>query len=162
MPTYYDILGVEENDSFEIIKVAYRKLVLNLHPDKSSNSPADIKITTGLDFNRIQQAWDCLRNEDLRHQYDDEIQRKREKQNLNNVRATIVQLHEMKCEEADCETESGCLVTQNVYSYSCRCGDSFELFEDELPISGGSVILECNSCALSIRICTKESPSNVT
>jgi molecular chaperone DnaJ len=32
--SYYDVLGVSENDSEESIKSAYRKLVLKWHPDR--------------------------------------------------------------------------------------------------------------------------------
>jgi hypothetical protein len=49
---------------------------------------------------------------------------------------------------------------QNCYTYPCRCGDSFEVFQDELPelFSNNndqkipSILLECQSCSLAVQV----------
>jgi diphthamide biosynthesis protein 4 len=158
--THYEILGVKENATLEEIKSAYRKMVLILHPDKKVSrkdknllgTPNTTQITDEENFNLIQLAWECLRDEQLRYNYNDELQRKREKQNLIYNKATLVHLHEMHREEVDCENDLGYIETQYIFSYKCRCGDTFEIFEDEISADGNSVF-ECQSCTLAINIC---------
>lgn len=47
---------------------------------------------------------------------------------------------------------------QCVYTYPCRCGDMFEILQQDLPLSSSSssssssVLLECQSCGLSIQV----------
>ena len=52
---YYKILGVNESDTAENIKTAYRKLARKWHPDVAGNSP-DIL----LKFKEINEAYDAL------------------------------------------------------------------------------------------------------
>lgn len=55
MEKYYKILGVESNESFENIKRAYRKLSLQLHPDKNNN-------IDNTKFLKIKEAYEILYN----------------------------------------------------------------------------------------------------
>lgn len=61
---YYDILGIEDKTmpSSEI-KKRYNKLVAKYHPDKSKDADPQI-------FSLIQQAWNCLGNDEKRNIYD--------------------------------------------------------------------------------------------
>ena len=63
--THYSTLGVSENAGLDEIKQAYRKLANQHHPDKGGNTA---------DFQKIQEAYDILGNEQSRAQYDAERQ----------------------------------------------------------------------------------------
>ena len=53
MNNYYDILGVSIDATTKEIKVAYKKMVLENHPDKGGNTE---------DFQKIKKAFDVLRD----------------------------------------------------------------------------------------------------
>ena len=65
MKTYYEILGIANNASLDIIKSAYRKLVIKYHPDRNpGNKEAEKR------FIEINQAYEILSDTTLRNQYD--------------------------------------------------------------------------------------------
>ena len=57
----YDVLGVNKSDSADVIKKAYRKLAVKMHPDKGGDPEK---------FKDIQHAFDVLGNEQKREIYD--------------------------------------------------------------------------------------------
>ena len=61
---YYDILGVKPSASAEEIKLAYKKLARKYHPDVSKEPDAQAK------FQDVSDAYDNLKNEDKRAEYD--------------------------------------------------------------------------------------------
>ena len=62
---YYDALGVAPSASAREIKKAFKKLVLQLHPDKNQNDPeADAK------FMEMNKIYEVLKDEDSRKRYD--------------------------------------------------------------------------------------------
>ncbi|MGI0012550.1 MAG: J domain-containing protein, partial [Nitrososphaera sp.] len=63
----YSILGVTHNASIDEIKRAYRRLVLQYHPDRNTN-PEAASI-----FRVIQMAFDVLTDKGRRKQYDSSI-----------------------------------------------------------------------------------------
>ena len=65
MSNFYEILGVSETASQEDIKKAYRKLSLQYHPDRNSNSAES---TTK--FQSISAAYEILGDENKRRQHD--------------------------------------------------------------------------------------------
>ena len=62
--SYYEILGVNNEASDTEIRKAYRVLSLKYHPDKNSIEEATIK------FQEINEAYETLRDTDLRKKYD--------------------------------------------------------------------------------------------
>lgn len=64
MKNYYNVLGIDSNASQENIRQAYKELVLKYHPDKCND---------GNKFQQIQEAYECLSNEQNRAQYDTEL-----------------------------------------------------------------------------------------
>lgn len=64
-PTYYELLGVPRDASFQEIDAAYRKKGLELHP---KNNPADTQAEKK--FVAVTEAYDTLRNADRRKTYD--------------------------------------------------------------------------------------------
>ena len=65
MSNYYETLGVTESASQEEIKKAYRKLSLQFHPDRNSNSPESTS-----KFQNINAAYEVVGDDDKRKQYD--------------------------------------------------------------------------------------------
>lgn len=80
-PDPYKALGVDSNANAANIKTAYRKLVLKCHPDKFPDPT--LKALKQEEFQRVQQAYEILGNEDKKKEYDLEVQAKRLKEELN-------------------------------------------------------------------------------
>ncbi|XP_071946114.1 dnaJ homolog subfamily C member 16-like isoform X2 [Antedon mediterranea] len=64
-PDHYDVLGVRRTASLKEIKLAYKKLALELHPDKNDDPDS------GRRFVALNNAYEILSNEGKRRQYDD-------------------------------------------------------------------------------------------
>ena len=56
----YQILSVNNNASFDEIKYSYRKLALDLHPDKNKNNSSDVM------FKKVTEAYHFLKNQNKR------------------------------------------------------------------------------------------------
>ncbi|KAK1756794.1 hypothetical protein QBC47DRAFT_400430 [Echria macrotheca] len=54
---YFAILGVEPGSDIETVKKAYRRLILEQHPDKNKNSRQST-----ISFRKIKEAWETLRH----------------------------------------------------------------------------------------------------
>ena len=67
-PDHYKALGVDKQADAATIKSTYRKLVLKCHPDKVTD-PA-LKEQKQEEFHQIQQAYECLSDEQKRSAYD--------------------------------------------------------------------------------------------
>lgn len=63
---YYDILGVSSTASIEEIKKAYRKLSLELHPDRHNNNP-----TKAEKYKKVTAAYNILSNSSEKKNYDE-------------------------------------------------------------------------------------------
>ena len=63
MQNYYEILGIKENANAEEIKRAFRSLASKHHPDKGGDTAA---------FQRIQEAYSILGDEQKKQQYDNQ------------------------------------------------------------------------------------------
>ena len=63
VPWYYQLLGCSPSDSDETIKRSYRKLALQLHPDKqiAASRNGETVATDAKDFQRLQAAYDEVR-----------------------------------------------------------------------------------------------------
>lgn len=64
MPSYYEILGVDENASLDVVKRAYKKLSLKYHPDKATQRGEDVK-TAREHFDKIRKAYEAILNPDV-------------------------------------------------------------------------------------------------
>lgn len=65
--TYYEILGISPKCTLDEIKVAYRKLIKNVHPDKC-NDETDIR-----HVKLINKAYEILKNPFKRNEYDNSL-----------------------------------------------------------------------------------------
>lgn len=66
--THYTILNIPASASEKDIKIAYRKLALQYHPDKNGS---DIEKTEM--FKQVSEAYSCLSDKVLRREYDETI-----------------------------------------------------------------------------------------
>ncbi|KAL5560501.1 hypothetical protein UlMin_036712 [Ulmus minor] len=63
---YYDVLGVSKNATASEIKKAYYGLAKKLHPDTNKDDPETEK-----KFQEVQKAYEILKDEEKRQQYDE-------------------------------------------------------------------------------------------
>jgi DnaJ-class molecular chaperone len=135
--THYQVLNIPPESSSDEIKVAFRQLALEKHPDKNPSSSEE-------EFRRIQQAWECLR--DCRQVYDDELRRESMRMQSKIESAMSVKLSETE-EAVDDETNSV------VYIYACRCGGEVEVWPEALSAtSEGPVLLGCPGCSFAYAV----------
>lgn len=64
--SFYELLQVEKTADYETIKKQFLRLAHKYHPDKQPN--------TSEHFIKIQQAWETLRDQKLREEYDKQLQ----------------------------------------------------------------------------------------
>ncbi len=62
---YYEVLGVQKGASADDLKKAYRKLAMQYHPDRNQGDK-----TAEQKFKEINEAYDCLKDEQKRAAYD--------------------------------------------------------------------------------------------
>lgn len=152
--TYYDILSVREDASYEEIRGCYRSAILNSHPDKLQ----DTELESGDRFLKIQKAWETLSDPRSRAVYDSELRASRQ----DTATAEDLSLKDMSIED-DVEAVE--------LFYQCRCGDYFSVDSCELGEMGyamsrdgskihlqapdalpASFVLPCGSCSLKVRL----------
>lgn len=130
-------------------------------------------------FHQIQTAYFCLRDSNKRRQYDESISRKEARNKWKWKGALEVNLSEMDCdwccvidednsddEEEHIDDTDGDMPLQKVFFHPCRCGDMFQVVQEELlesinDTTSDSIVKidtftnrvwQCESCSLTIRI----------
>ncbi|KAF3791886.1 DPH4-like protein [Nymphaea thermarum] len=163
--TYYQILSVNDDASYDEIRTSYRSSLLIFHPDKIHGKCGIGDDEVHEDFVKIQKAWEVLSDSKLRARYDHELECARHASEI----AEDVDLEEMTAENIDERTE---------FFYPCRCGDCFSVTSEELQEMGllsdvgkeegklledikagkASVLLHCGSCSLKIKLMVRLCP----
>jgi curved DNA-binding protein CbpA len=126
--THYDVLGISSTTaSYDDIKSSFHKLARQSHPDKQQQQQQQNHhpTTTAVNFKRIQQAWEILRNDELRKSYNDELQQQALSQKKKTKGAIEISWKEDTEEAVDEETG------QSIYIYDCRCGEEVIIWEEE-------------------------------
>ena len=62
---FYEVLGVAKGASAEDLKKAYRKMAMQMHPDRNPDDP-----TADQNFREVNEAYDVLKDEQKRAAYD--------------------------------------------------------------------------------------------
>lgn len=88
--SHYDVLGVDTSVAAETLKSAYYDLARRYHPDRFRK--ADPALLTRMEsaFARITQAYDTLRDDDLRANYNAKLQARRKAQQIADATAKPV------------------------------------------------------------------------
>ena len=141
----YTVLGVTQAASADEIRRAYQALARRHHPDRAGEEEAAA-------FLRVQRAYDQVREPNARWKLD--VAERAARINAAGAAARVfdVDLGEMSFTEevpsyGDDDVVEG--VVAGVWRYPCRCGDEYELHEDQLE--AGIQHLTCRSCSLSMR-----------
>ncbi len=156
-----DLDDDEDEDEIDVDCID-KELLATKEQDLSSHTKTQEEITkTAQAFHEIHTAYKCLRDPKNRIQYDQILSRDEERKEWKKKGATEVNLSDLEsdmcCVVNEDDDESGRSGShdelQRVYFYDCRCGDTFEIFEEELlePTSCERV-WHCESCSLGIRI----------
>lgn len=141
--THYEILGVPPDASHSDVKAAFHKLARQSHPDKQQQLHLrNHNNTHDLDFKKVQLAWEILRSEEKRKEYDDNLQQEELQERSRNHGAIDLSMDDVE-EALDEDTNETMLV------YDCRCGE--EVF---LPCkqTAGSLLVDCEGCCFVYRI----------
>lgn len=67
---YYDILGVDPEADDAVIRKAYKKLAVKLHPDRYVDKPAEQREEAQSKFARVSEAYNVLKDTEKRNEYD--------------------------------------------------------------------------------------------
>ncbi|PBP19134.1 Diphthamide biosynthesis protein 4 [Diplocarpon rosae] len=154
MPTYYEVLGLPEavhkkpSLPAQTLRSAYRRALLQNHPDKSTNNVLTSKETT-YSIDQITEAFTTLSNPKSKIDYDQTLKLQRASTNVgggkeNQVFRTgieSVDLDDLEVEEA-----------RGIWYRSCRCGDErgFLIKEGDLEAAAedGEISVGCKGCSL--------------
>jgi curved DNA-binding protein CbpA len=140
--THYDVLGISSTASYDDIKSSFHKLARQSHPDKQQHQQHP---TTVVNFKRIQQAWEILRNDDLRKSYNDELQQQALSRKKKTKGAIEISLKEDMEEAVDEETG------QSIYIYDCRCGEEV-ILEEMVTTDDQYCYVDCPGCCFVYKI----------
>jgi hypothetical protein len=70
---YYAVLGLDSGASQEAIKMAYRRLARETHPDRNANSSPGEQCALSLQMAKLNGAYAVLSDPALRREYDDKL-----------------------------------------------------------------------------------------
>ncbi|KAG4413685.1 hypothetical protein IFR04_013189 [Cadophora malorum] len=159
MPTYYEILGLpqalhdEPNLPAQTLRVAYRRALLQNHPDKSSSNHALNSKATIYSIDQISEAFNTLSNPKSRTKYDQELKLQSATKQHGGVTGEqvfrtgieTVDLDDLEIDEA-----------QSIWYRSCRCGDErgFLIKEADLEEAAedGEISVGCKGCSLWLKV----------
>ncbi|XMA14159.1 hypothetical protein WAI453_006950 [Rhynchosporium graminicola] len=159
MRTFYEILGLpaalhdEPNLPAQTLRAAYRRALLQNHPDKSSANNALNTKTTLYSIDQISEAFNILSDPKSRKQYDQELKLQTANATHGGVRAK--QVFRTGIETADLDDLEVDEV-QGIWYRSCRCGDErgFLIKESDLEEAAedGEICVGCKGCSLWLKV----------
>ncbi len=128
MSSLYEVLGVDDKATREAIRLAYKALLLSVHPDKHGDGSAA--------FLCVQHAWNVLKDGDARAAYDRELARRR----LHKIHVVaVVEAASMAFDEED-----------SSLSHACRCGGSYKLTRADAE--AGVSVVQCSNCSYYVEV----------
>ncbi|KAL7907894.1 hypothetical protein GGI35DRAFT_71566 [Trichoderma velutinum] len=134
---HYKVLGVAKDAQVAEIRLAYRKLVLKCHPDKVQD-PA-LKAQKQEEFQKVQQAYELLTDEDERRKYDDQVKLAELKEQLRKTNVSGTPRSSSKYAEYEIRTAepraSSYKPPTNVPSPAPKGYTYPRSYEDDIPFS---------------------------
>jgi hypothetical protein len=172
-------IDIDDATTDEVINDEQRKTAGN-HPslseiDLTKLQTEEVSEQNATTFHQLQAAYHCLRDPDVRRQYDESMSRTKEQEEWKWKGSSEVKLSDMESDwccvvdEGNDENEMDVVrstdestILQKVFFYPCRCGDTFQVLQEEIL---GSIddaknvadrftnrVWQCESCSLTIRI----------
>lgn len=80
--THYDVLGINHDVSAESLKMTYYQLARSYHPDRFRKHDASLVTRLEAAFARIKQAYDTLRDDNLRANYNTKLEARKKAEPL--------------------------------------------------------------------------------
>lgn len=149
---YYTILGlpIPQNlqDSIitpEALKSAYRKALLQHHPDRKSEEEKANLFTV----DQVIEAYDTLSNPGSRHRYYEILSQRRSKSGLaKGVERSAVETVDLEDLQYQ-DSPQG-----EIWEKPCRCGSTYQVSEKQLEeaASDGEIVVGCRGCSLAIKV----------
>lgn len=132
---YYEILGCSKDSTDEEIKRAYRRRLLQFHPDKSG-------ATDSHEFHNVTEAWQVLGHPQSRRRYDAACKQEEleDREELEDS-PVYARLSPSDFEES---------VFEDTLFYRCRCGDRYFVERDDLREKNALLHVMCDGCTLII------------
>lgn len=169
-PNHYEVLGLadglQDQISQDIIKAAYRKALLQHHPDKSSlqhrdNDIARLSKSVKLQYtvDEISLAQKVLADPIARAEYDRQL-RLANTRSVAGIKESTVHAGIEALDLEDLDFDEG----TSMWYHSCRCGNAkgYRISEEQLEreTRHGEVYVGCEGCSLWIRVLfeVEESP----
>jgi diphthamide biosynthesis protein 4 len=159
-PTHYEVLQVLPEADVTTIKAAYHKAALLYHPDKRRRSASTLPdadndnddADDSQQFQRLQVAWECLRNAEKRQVYDEELWLLSKQQSARQAGA-------IPLERSDCREEYVDSLGDYTLMYTCRCGMDVDTAEvaaeddedddnDDDVLPADKDLITCSGCSL--------------
>jgi len=148
---HYTSLGVAISASHEQIKKNYQRQLLIHHPDKQRDKSVSTE-----KFQRIQEAWEVLGDAESRKAYD--LEQRLKKQAFTQRSTELVSLSDFQisknevdlANEHDHQMKSECEGDSLMYARPCRCGDFYEISQEDL--SAGYNTIQCYGCSLYVTV----------
>lgn len=129
----------------ETLKIAYRKALLQHHPDrKSAQQPANT-----FTVDQIIEAYETLTNPATRLKYHEALSKQSSNSGLaKSTERSAVETFDLEDLEFQ-ESAQGAL-----WEKSCRCGSTYQVNEKQLEeaASDGEIVVGCRGCSLHIKI----------
>jgi diphthamide biosynthesis protein 4 len=149
---YYSLLGIQDVSgdnqlSPQTLKGAYRRALLQHHPDKSSKAGAEMQASV----DDVALAYKTLSDPKLRAEYDQWLLTK----DPESRGGTVARPRHTGLETVDLDDLAFDPVSSS-WSRGCRCGESkgYVVFELELEkyVDDGEIIVGCKGCSLWLRV----------
>ncbi len=167
---HYEVLGLPNPTSsshiaFEDIKQAYRRALLQHHPDKlDKKQPPGINLSTRTaqyTIDEISLAYNILSDPKARAEHDRDVRLQLHSARKNGANPTprtgldTINLDDLQYDEV-----------KNIWYLGCRCGDEkgFMVTEEELEEEKehGEVVTGCHGCSLWMKITFQLAGEDVT
>lgn len=122
----YELLGVPSDASMLMIRQAFRRLALRLHPDKVGSLHHHQTDSEQISFHMVKDAADCLLDCHQRALYDAQLGLHRLRED-GEISDTFDLFEDFTLEDAQTDEGMKNDGTVQVYQMECRCGGLYEV-----------------------------------